>query len=176
MEPTVPEKPQPLGINHVAISVTNLEQAIKWYQEIFGFRQIGSPVEFVTDNSLAGMALKDIHGENFKKMRTSWLISENHIGLEIIEYVEPKSQRRQDNFDYWRSGITHICITDPKIERLCHKISEQGGKQRSEIWEIVPSKGYKIAFCEDPFGNIIEIYSNNYEEIISFITETQVPE
>ena len=44
MEPTVPEKPKPLGINHVAISVTNLEQAIKWYQEILGFRQIGSPV------------------------------------------------------------------------------------------------------------------------------------
>lgn len=159
-------------LNHVAITVTDLEQAVKWYQKVLGFRLIGGPVEFVTDASLAGRALKDIYGENLKKMRTSWLLSENNVGLEIIEFVEPKSQRRQDDFKYWKSGIIHICITDPNIEGLCQKISEHGGKQRSDIWEIVPSKGYKIAFCEDPFGNIIEIYSNSYEEIITFITST----
>jgi catechol 2,3-dioxygenase-like lactoylglutathione lyase family enzyme len=100
------------------------------------------------------------------------MLSENHNGLEIIEYVKPKSQRRQDNFEYWKSGITHIRITDPNIEEICNKVSEQGGKERRSIWEIVPSKGYKIAFCEDPFGNIIEIYSNSYEEIVTYITNT----
>ena len=159
-------------LNHVAITVTDLEQAVKWYQKVLGFRLIGGPVEFVTDASLAGRALKDIYGENLKKMRTSWLLSENNVGLEIIEFVEAKSQRRNDDFKHWKSGIIHICITDPNIEVLCQKISEHGGKQRSDIWKIVPSKGYKIAFCEDPFGNIIEIYSNSYEEIITFITST----
>jgi len=161
-------------VNHVAISVTDLEEAVKWYQEVLGFRLIGGPVEFVTDASLAGRALRDIYGENLRKMRTSWMLLENHVGLEIIEYVEPKSQRRQDNFEYWKSGITHICITDPNIEGICNKISEEGGKARSGIWDIVPSKGYKIAFCEDPFGNILEIYSNSYEEIVTYITNTSV--
>ena len=161
-------------INHIAISVASLEQAVEWYQKVLGFRAVGGPVEFVTDDSLAGMALKDIHGERLKKMKTSWLISDNNIGLEIIEYVEPKSERRQENFDYWKSGITHLCITDPDIEGLCKKIAEEGGKQRSGIWDIVPSKGYKIAFCEDPFGNIIEIYSHSYEEVITYITGTSV--
>ena len=49
-------------------------------------------------------------------------------------------------FEYWKSGFTHICITDPDIEGLCKKISETGGKQRSKVWEIVPDKGYKIDF------------------------------
>jgi catechol 2,3-dioxygenase-like lactoylglutathione lyase family enzyme len=172
MELSPPHQPNSSQINHVAISVPNIEQAVKWYQNVLGFRLVGGPVEFVMDESLASKALKDIHGENLKKMRMSWLLSENHIGLEMIEYIEPKSQRRSDNFDYWKSGITHICVTDPKIEELCEKISKQGGRQRSEIWEIVPMKGYKIAFCEDPFGNIIEIYSNNYEEIITSVRDT----
>ena len=33
--------------------------------------------------------------------------------------------------------------------------------------EIVPDKGYKIVFCEDPFGNIIETYSNGYEQTVT---------
>jgi hypothetical protein len=37
------------------------------------------------------------------------------------------------------------------------KISESGGRQRSKIWEVVSDKGIKIAFCEDAFGNNIEI-------------------
>jgi hypothetical protein len=86
----------------------------------------------------------------------------------LIEYIEPKAQRRiTDNFEYWKSGFTHICITDPNIEDLCNRISKSAGKQRSKIWEIVPDKRYKIVFCEDPFGNIIEIYSNSYEQTIT---------
>jgi catechol 2,3-dioxygenase-like lactoylglutathione lyase family enzyme len=173
MESNTSNQPIPSRINHVAISVTNLEHAVKWYQKVLGFRLIGGPIEFVTDDSVAGNALKDIHRENLKKMRMSWLLSENHVGLEIVEYIEPRSQRRHNNFEYWKSGITHICITDPKIEELCEKISNQGGKQRSGIWEIVPLKGYKIAFCEDPFGNVIGVYSNSYEEIITFVSGIQ---
>jgi hypothetical protein len=32
-----------------------------------------------------------------------------------------------------------------------------------EIWEIVR---YKISFCEDPFGNIIEILDHSYGNTI----------
>jgi catechol 2,3-dioxygenase-like lactoylglutathione lyase family enzyme len=109
----------PKILNHVAVSVSDLDQAIKWYKEVFGFTMVRGPVEFVADDSLTGRAVIDIHGQ------------------------------------------------DPNIGDLCNKISETGGKQRSKLWEIVPDKGYKIVFCEDPFGNIIEIYSNGYEQTIT---------
>lgn len=157
----------PKILNHVAVSVPDLNRAVNWYREVLGFTVIKEPVEFVADDSLIGLAVKDIHGPALKKMRVVWLSSANQVGFEIFEYIEPKAERRiEDNFEYWKSGFTHICITDPDIEGLCRKISETGGKQRSKVWEIIPEKGYKIAFCEDPFGNIIEIYSHSYEQII----------
>jgi catechol 2,3-dioxygenase-like lactoylglutathione lyase family enzyme len=156
----------PKIINHIAVSVPSLDEAVKWYREVLGFTTVKQTEEFVVDDSLIGMAVKDIHGPRLKKMRMAWLSSANQIGFEIIEYVEPKAERRLDNFEYWKSGFIHICITDPNIEELCKRISESGGKQRSKIWEIVPDKGYKIAFCEDPFGNVIEIYDHSYEQTI----------
>lgn len=158
----------PKMINHIAVSVPDLEQAIKWYKEVLGFTVVKGPIEFLVDDSLTGRAVKDIHGPALNKMRVAWLSSGNHVGFEVFQYVEPKAQRRvTDNFEYWKSGFIHICITDPNVEDLCNRISESGGKQRSKIWEIVPDKGYKIVLCEDPFGNIVEIYSNSYEETIT---------
>lgn len=70
-------------INHIAVSVPNLEEAMKWYTEILGFRVIKQPVEFVADDSIIGIAVKDIHGPKLKKMRMAWLSSANQVGLEI---------------------------------------------------------------------------------------------
>ena len=160
----------PKIINHVAVSVPDLDLAVNWYKEVFGFTVVREPIEFVPDDTLKGMAVKDIHGPRLKKVRMVWLSSANQVGFEIFEYIEPKAERRTNNFEYWKSGFIHICITDPDIEGLCKKISETGGKQRSKVWEIVPDKGYKIAFCEDPFGNIIEIYSHSYEQTITSLS------
>ena len=72
-----------------AVSVTNLDKAVKWYQEVFGFNIINGPVEIVVDDSPLGVILKDIHGPNLKKMRIVWLSSGNQVGFEIFEYIDP---------------------------------------------------------------------------------------
>ena len=85
----------PKTVNHIAVSVTDLDKAVKWYKEVFGFTVINGPVEFEADNSSLGMAAKDIHGPNFKKivcyrqhtvsyqwkMLLNFFRTENKIGL-----------------------------------------------------------------------------------------------
>jgi hypothetical protein len=55
----------------------------------------------------------------------------------------------------------------PIAALLLEQLGYSGGKQRSKVGEIVLDKGYKIVFCEDPFGNTIEIFSNSYEQTIT---------
>jgi 4-hydroxyphenylpyruvate dioxygenase-like putative hemolysin len=83
----------PRTINHIAVSMTNLDKAVKWYQEVFGFNVINGPVEIVADDSSLGMVVKDIHGPNFKKMRVVWLSSGNQVGIEIFEYLDSRAER-----------------------------------------------------------------------------------
>jgi hypothetical protein len=96
---------------------------------------IKQPVEIVADDSLIGIAVKDIHGPKPKKMRMAWLRSANQVGLEI-EYVEPKAEGRTDTFEYWKSGFIHICVTDPDIEGLYKKnlkVEEDNGTKFGKL-------------------------------------------
>jgi catechol 2,3-dioxygenase-like lactoylglutathione lyase family enzyme len=150
--------------NHIGVGVPDLDKAVRWYHEVLGFNMVVEPMEGSADDSHIGMVLKDIFGTSFKKLRLAHMTFANHVGFEIFEFVDPKEEQRENNFEYWKTGFFHIGITDPNIEELAKKIAENGGKQRSKIWEVFPGKPYKIVYCEDPFGNIIEIYSHSYEE------------
>ena len=116
--------------------------------------------------TLIGIAVKDIHGPKLTKVRMAWLSPDNQVGLEILEYIKAQAEICTANFEHWKSGFIHICVTDPDIEGLCKKISEIERKKRGKIWEVVPDKGIRMAICEDPFGNIIDIYDYSYEQTI----------
>ena len=57
-----------------------------------------------------------------------------------------------------------LFVQDPDVEGLAAKIIANDDKQRMPIREYSPGeKTYRIVYCEDPFGNLIEIYSHCYE-------------
>jgi len=155
----------PNVVNHIRISVSDLEKAIDFYREIFGFNIIKGPINIVSDTPGIGLICKNIFGPRFKEAKIVWLSSGNNIGLEILQFIDPKAELRSDNFEYWKSGFFHVCITNPNIGDLCNKISEKGGKLRADIQIINEAKQHKIAYCEDPFGNIIEIFTYSYEQV-----------
>ena len=50
------------------------------------------------------------------------------------------------------------------VEGLAEKIVASGGRQRMPIREYYPGeKPYRMVYMEDPWGNIIELYSHSYE-------------
>ena len=64
----------------------------------------------------------------------------------------------------------NIAINDRDFQQVLYigggaaKIVENGGKQRMPVREYYPGeKPYRMVYCEDPFGNLIEIYSHSYE-------------
>ena len=154
----------PRAITHVGITVTNIESAIRWYKEIFGFHTLAGPVQLVADDSHFGKISSDIFGSEFRKGKLALLTGSNGVCVEIFEFEEPLSQKRKEGFEYWKTGIFHFTIIDPDVENLVRQIVETGGKSRSQIWQFFPDKPYKMAYCEDPFGNIIEIYSHSTEQ------------
>jgi catechol-2,3-dioxygenase len=67
----------------------------------------------------------------------------------------------------WTTGIFHLAIIEPQIEAVAQQIADTGGKRRTAVWTLFPDKPFKLAYCEDPFGNIIELYTHSTEQIWS---------
>lgn len=157
----------PRAFSHIGITVTDIEKAVEWYQDVLGSYVLMSPTVIEEDDSQIGRLCTDIFGAGFKSFRIAHLTTSDGIGLELFEFSRPKSERREKNFEYWKTGIFHFCVTDPDIEGLAKRIAETGGKQRSQVWTLFPDKPYKMTYCEDPWGNILEIYTHSYEQIYS---------
>ena len=155
----------PLAITHIGLSVPDLDRAIQWYQGVLGFRVLAGPIELVGDDSHFGLLCTDIFGPQFQKGRLAFLSGPNAVGVELFEFNDPKSERLPNNFEYWKSGIFHLAVVDSDVENLARRIEESGGKLRSKIWTLFPGKPYKIAYCEDPFGNIVEICSHSTDQM-----------
>ena len=150
------------NMNHVGLSVTDIDAAADWYVETFGCTVLMAPIAAEEDGSYFAEIVADIFAPGFKLMKLAHLATGDGVGIELFEFTNPKAERREDNFEYWKSGIFHICLTDPNIEALAKRIDETGGRQRSKVWKLFDDKPYKVCYCEDPWGNIVELSSHSY--------------
>ena len=119
----------PRVINHVGVSVISLNKAVNWYEEVLGFSVLRRETIRAEYSSLISSNFKRIFGANSKRMQVAWLSSGNLVGFELFEFEGPRAEQRADNFEYWKTGIFHSCLTDPNIEDLCKKfaIMEESG-------------------------------------------------
>ncbi len=136
-------------LNHAGLTVTDIDEAVSWYVDVFGLSLLFGPEEVGSGRARA------IFGEAFGGMKRAVLGGSNGTGLELFEFLEPKSVRREDNFEYWKTGIFHVCFTCPDVGASVAAVVASGGRARTE--PLAAGDGRLIAYCEDPFGNVLEL-------------------
>ena len=152
----------PRTFSHIGLSVTDLEKAVEFYTNVFGWYVIMPPTLIMSDDSAIGVMCDDVFGKGWEKFKIAHLSTGDKIGVELFEFKN--AQPPEKHFEYWRTSIFHFCVQDPDLEGLAEKIIKHGGKQRMPVRHYYPDdKPYRMVYCEDPFGNIIEIYSHSYE-------------
>ena len=155
-------KTYPKTFSHIGISVPNLEEAVRFYQEVMGYYTIMEPSVVIEEKETAiGQMCIDVFGEGWGSFKIAHLSTGDKIGIEMFEF---KNNETPQEFAYWKTGTFHFCIQDPEIEALVETIKAHGGKQRMPIREYYPGeKPFKMVYMEDPFGLIFEIYTHSYE-------------
>ncbi|MCH2056623.1 MAG: lactoylglutathione lyase family protein [Thalassotalea sp.] len=153
----------PRTFSHIGISVPDVEKAVKFYTEVLGSYLIMEPTEIVEDDSPIGEMCTDVFGANWKKFKIAHLSTGDRVGVEIFQFQNQENP--EDNFEYWKPGVFHFRVQDPNLEELAEKIVAAGEKKRMEKprYYYLGEKPYRMIYMEDPFGNILEIYSHSYE-------------
>ena len=167
-------EPFPRPLNHVGISVTDIDAAMTWYHDVLGFTIISTVADIIVDNSTSmGRLLSQMYGPEMKHVKMGHMTAGNSVGLEFFQFVDPPAQRynittgASQQFEYARAGFFHICVTDPAPENLVRRIVETGGKQVSPVLNIFTNETYQAVYCLDPFGNLVEVMSASYERTLS---------
>ena len=157
----------PRTFSHIGISVPDLEKAVAFYTEVLGWYLIMPPTSITEDESPIGEMCTDVFGKGWQHFKIAHLSTGDRIGVEIFQFDQ--QQNPENNFEYWKTGIFHFCVQDPDVEGLAERIEAAGGKRRMPAprYYYPGEKPYRMIYMEDPFGNILEIYSHSYELIYS---------
>ncbi|KAH7146871.1 Glyoxalase/Bleomycin resistance protein/Dihydroxybiphenyl dioxygenase [Dactylonectria estremocensis] len=155
-----------LLFNHVGISVPNLDAAIDFYTNVFGFHVLRLVARDRVEHPEAPVF--KMYGRQLQKVKVAFLTTGNGIGFEIFEFVDPPYNgqaaggERFEDGTYTQGGFFHIAITTADIVAVTKRAVEKGGRDISGLVDIY---GNNASYISDPWGNVIELMTISYERM-----------
>jgi predicted enzyme related to lactoylglutathione lyase len=158
--------PPAVGFNHIGLTVPDIFAAIDWYGKVFGATHIMGPRLLAAD-AKASHETPGIFGPRFRRAYQAHLLLTNGVGLELFQFIEPEVEMPAENMAYWNRGPFHFAVTCADVDALAADIVVNGGRKRIEPIDFVPGRPWRLCYCEDPWGNVVEIMSASYAEMFS---------
>jgi predicted enzyme related to lactoylglutathione lyase len=151
-----------MNVNHIGVTVGDLDQAIAFYSKVFELRVLVG-AESASTATPGADRRADVFGTRWREMRIAHLADANGTGIELFQFVDPKLVYPAEHFEYWRVGLSHLAFTVPDLEIAISTLEAHGGQARTAIHEVLP--GCRVCYCKDPWGNAIELSTGTYPEV-----------
>ncbi len=136
------------GINHVALSVANLERSLAFYRDLLGFEVIR-----ILECNLE-MRLGDVNGMPDSTARIAHLYLGDNM-LELFEYNHPRGKPISSDRTQADHGLIHLGLTSTDARADYARLKEHGVKFLSEPIEFRP--GVWIFYFYGPDGEVCEL-------------------
>ncbi|KAK5051035.1 hypothetical protein LTR84_003594 [Exophiala bonariae] len=104
-----------------------------------------------------------------RELKFAILATGNSVCIEVFQFIDPAPRPRDEEFEFSRVGIFHICVTDPNPGPLVKKIVENGGKKVGGAMDYsrYGLAGQSGVYTQDPWGNVVEVMSISLERVSS---------
>ncbi len=133
-------------LRHVGIVVRDLDRALKFYEDLLGFKVRHKELE-------TGACLEKVLGLPEVEVTTVKMVDPKGNGLELLQFHSHAGTQARGLTDY---GTTHLAVTVENLDALYKELLNQGIEFLSAP-QTAPSGKAKLAFCKDPDGTFIEL-------------------
>jgi catechol 2,3-dioxygenase-like lactoylglutathione lyase family enzyme len=134
-------------LEHVGISVSDLNQSIVFYSLGFGLT-VTEQAEFGGSKYEAILALRGASGR-VAVLRT------DHLQIELFEFATPLGRPADRARPVCDHGITHFCVQVIDIDHYYKRLSAAGAVFHSPPLEFENS--LRATYGRDPDGNVFEL-------------------
>jgi catechol 2,3-dioxygenase-like lactoylglutathione lyase family enzyme len=154
----VTKVPGLLGIDHIGITVPNIDVAAAWLEQKLGF---ANPLTFGPFSDPTGdfmTQLVDVHPRAVVQ-QIRMLRGGNGPGIELFQYTSPdQDQTRRLNSDW---GGHHIALYVRHIDKGVETLQAKAGTKLFGPVTLTdgPAAGQSINYFHDPFGTDVELIS-----------------
>ena len=136
-----------IALHHTALSVSDLERSIEFYQDV-----LGMILEWRIDHRKSELLEKVV---GLRNVDVSYAMLSGWGGrIELFQYHSPIGKPYPPDKPVSDKGITHFAFEVKNIEVLWKKLVERGVRFNSPPTEIRP--GVKAVYFHDPDGITIE--------------------
>jgi len=158
LDSVVTTVPGLLGIDHVGITVPDIQQALRWFEGVMGFV---NPLTFGPISDPNGTLMHDLVDVDPRSAidQISLVRGGNGANIELFQYQAPDQDRTfRRNSDY---GAHHIAFYVRNIEFAVLIMQLFGAKKLLGPFAVTagPAAGQSINYFRTPFGTFVELIS-----------------
>ena len=156
--PAATTVPTLLGVDHVGITVPNIDAATTWFVDVLGCT---APLTFGPFGDPVGTFMEDLLGVDPRAVieQITMVRCGNGANVELFEYTAPDQDRTfRKNSDF---GGKHIAFYVRHIEKAAAYLEARGVEKLLGPFPVTdgPAAGQAINYFRAPFGTYIELIS-----------------
>lgn len=136
------------NIRHTGIVVTDLEESLRFYSDLLGFRIVKRMDE-------SGDFIDKITGFENVKVTTVKMAADDGNLIELLYYHSHQRELNSNN-EICRIGISHIAFSVDDLDGEYKRLLKAGVKFNSPP-QLSPDNYAKVTFCKAPEGTFIEL-------------------
>jgi catechol 2,3-dioxygenase-like lactoylglutathione lyase family enzyme len=136
------------GMNHVGISVSDLDRSIEFYRDMLGLELAGPIIPFAGALFEQVMALENPQG------RIGFL-SNGSLQIELFEFRHPNPAPKDPNYSVADRGISHFCVEVTDLAATYERLLAAGVRFHCPVLKF--QSGIKATYARDPDGNVFEL-------------------
>jgi catechol 2,3-dioxygenase-like lactoylglutathione lyase family enzyme len=140
-----------LTLDHVSITVSDLDRSLTFYRDLLGLREIER-------HRLDGDGISTMAGKEGVVLQVVRLAAAQTPGilLDLQQYVAPPGS--VSDAQLGDVGHSHVCFGIDGIDDACAELRARGTELVSEPVSFELESGVlKVVFLKDPDGNVLEL-------------------
>lgn len=140
-----------LGVDHVSVTVADLERSLRFYRDLLGISVLGTGIE----ESPSVTAVVGVERARFRYGDLD--LGDGRI-LELLQYLSPQGTPHRPNV--YDPGSGHLALRVDDLDAMLGRLKKEGIEARSEPVELdEPAwwSGARVVYLTDPDGVTVEL-------------------